>query len=74
MSAPNTNIERQEENHKPALLAIRGAVVFGCLMLLCAIVYAVANGTAPGERTVPGLNVVDDAPISERAATGVVTN
>lgn len=50
MSAPDTNIERQEEKHKPALLGIKGAMLFGGLMLLSALFFAVSNGTSPAER------------------------
>jgi hypothetical protein len=51
MSAPDTNIERQQDNHKAPLLGIKGAMLFGGLMLLSAMFYATSNGTAPSERT-----------------------
>lgn len=50
MSAPDTNIERQEKNHKAPLLGIKGAMLFGVLMLLLAIFFALSNGTAPSEQ------------------------
>jgi len=40
MSAPDTNIETQEQEHKPALLGIKGALAFGALMMLGLIFYA----------------------------------
>jgi len=29
MSAPDTNIDKQEKQHKPALLGVKGAMIFG---------------------------------------------
>lgn len=54
MSAPNTNIERQEKNHKPALLGIKGAMLFGVVMLLVIVFFAVMNGSQPSEETLIG--------------------
>lgn len=51
MSAPDTNMERQEQNHKPSLLGIKGAMAFGLLMLACAVAFAVNNGQAPTAET-----------------------
>ncbi|MBD3663620.1 hypothetical protein [Sulfitobacter aestuariivivens] len=34
MSAPDTNIEKQESRHAPALWGIKGAMIFGALMLI----------------------------------------
>lgn len=47
MSAPDTNIGRQEENHKASLLGIKGAMLFGGLMLLSALFFAFSNGSSP---------------------------
>lgn len=44
MSAPDTNIDKQEKQHKPALLGIRGAVVFGVLMVLLMLFFVIDNG------------------------------
>lgn len=33
MSAPDTNIEKQEKNHKPSLLGVKGAMIFGILAI-----------------------------------------
>ena len=51
MSAPDTNIEKQDERHKPALLGIKGAIIFGALMLLLVVIFSVARGgeTSIGE-------------------------
>ena len=47
MSAPDTNIEKQEERHKTALLGIKGAMVFGVLMVLIIIFLAVMRSNEP---------------------------
>ncbi len=47
MSAPDTNIEHQKANHAFPLLGIRVAMMFGALMLVSAVFYAVSNGTTP---------------------------
>ncbi|MEQ6248393.1 hypothetical protein ABMC89_05835 [Sulfitobacter sp. HNIBRBA3233] len=43
MSAPQTDVERQERRHKPSLFGIRGAMIFGGLMIVLLIVYNVMN-------------------------------
>ena len=32
MSAPDTNIDKQEKQHKPALLGVKGAMIFGIVV------------------------------------------
>ncbi len=58
MSAPDTNVETQEKQHKPALSGIRFALIFGALMMVGLLGYnlinagdgaAVSNATAEGE-------------------------
>ncbi|SFS72242.1 hypothetical protein SAMN04488040_1747 [Sulfitobacter marinus] len=44
MSAPDTNIDKQEHQHKPALLGIRGAMIFGVLMVMLLLFFVVDNG------------------------------
>lgn len=44
MSAPDTNIEKQEKRHKPALLGIKGAALFGVLMVLILLFFVIDNG------------------------------
>ena len=61
MSAPDTNVERQEVKHKPALLGIRGAMLFGVLMLIVVMFYAAMQGSAPNEvGTIQGSEVTTD--------------
>lgn len=63
MSAPDTNIERQKDRHKPSLLGIRGAMIWGALMLIGLIFFATLQGPAPMgsdvtiDPAVPGTNV-----------------
>ncbi len=44
MSAPDTNIETQEKKHKPALLGIKGAMIFGVLTVLVLLFFIIDNG------------------------------
>lgn len=52
MSAPDTNIDKQEQRHMPALLGIKGAMVFGVLMVLIVFFLAVMGG---GDDQVPAI-------------------
>ncbi|MBM1557340.1 hypothetical protein JQV19_11875 [Sulfitobacter mediterraneus] len=54
MSAPDTNIETQKENHRPPLLGIKGAMIFGGLMLLGVVIFALMNGSEPSADTLIG--------------------
>jgi hypothetical protein len=47
MSAPDTNVEKQEEKHKPALLGIKGVVGFAALLLVLFVGWVIINGQAP---------------------------
>lgn len=60
MSAPDTNTDTLEKRHRPALLGIKGAMVFGALMLLGLVGFnminagdgeAVTNANARGPET-----------------------
>jgi len=82
MSAPDTNIEAQERHHRPALLGIKGAMLFGALMLLGLIGFnminagdgaAVSNADTAG----PVTTTVDTdvyAPGTNSSATPTATN
>lgn len=52
MSAPDTNIDRQAERHKPSLIGIRGAMIFGVLMIVLMIAFTMSRGEAPTEDTI----------------------
>ena len=49
MSAPNTNVEKQEKKHKPALLGIKGAMIFAAALLLGLVTWLSYQGNEPGE-------------------------
>lgn len=67
MSAPDTNIDKQEKNHKASLLGMKGAVAFGAVMLILVIGFTLTNADDPlGDA---GLNPVDGA-AAETTATG----
>ena len=54
MSAPDTNIEKQETRHKPALLGIKGALIFGFLMILL-LLFVVLNNGRDGDESAASL-------------------
>jgi len=47
MSAPDTNVSKQKRRHRPALLGIKGAILFGVAMLLLLLLYSAYWGGAP---------------------------
>jgi len=47
MSAPDTNVEKQEEKHKTALLGIRGAMIFAAVLLLGLVLWLSYQGQEP---------------------------
>jgi cytoskeletal protein RodZ len=47
MSAPETNVEKQKKQHKPALMGIRGAVLFALVLLLGLIGWVASQGQTP---------------------------
>ncbi len=58
MSAPDTNPETQEKRHKPALLGIKGAMIFGALMIVILGFYVFSNG---GDDTADAVTNTDQA-------------
>ncbi|QFT60328.1 hypothetical protein FIU94_15980 [Sulfitobacter sp. THAF37] len=68
MSPPDTNVDKQEERHKPALLGIKGAMLFGVLMVLIVIFLAVIRGGDDADMPV-GVN--DDASSTEGSGVAV---
>ncbi|MGC1506685.1 MAG: hypothetical protein WA782_21410 [Sulfitobacter sp.] len=71
MSAPDTNIEKQKNNHKASLLGVKGAIGFGVLMLVLVIGFTMANSDDPQGDA--GLNPVDGA-AAETTITGTATD
>lgn len=47
MSAPDTNVEKQEKRHRPSLFGIKGAIIFGILMLLGVVGFNLINAGDP---------------------------
>ncbi|MEQ8902667.1 MAG: hypothetical protein RID11_16975 [Roseovarius sp.] len=47
MSAPDTNVEKQKKQHKPALIGIRGAMLFALVLLLGLIGWVASQGQTP---------------------------
>ncbi|MCX7559381.1 hypothetical protein OS190_07340 [Sulfitobacter sp. F26204] len=62
MSAPDTNIEKQEQKHKASLFGIKGAMLFGALMLVLVAVFTAINASDPQGDA--GLNATDGAAAS----------
>jgi len=56
MSAPDTNIEKQERRHAPSLLGIKGAMVFGVLMLLGVVGIAFNSNADSGATAYEGVS------------------
>jgi hypothetical protein len=44
MSAPDTNIEKQEKRHKPSLLGIKGAMLLGVVILFGIAIFTMIGG------------------------------
>lgn len=44
MSAPDTNTHKQEKEHKPSLLGIKGAMLFAVLAVLVVTLFMWGNG------------------------------
>jgi len=47
MSAPDTDVEKQEKAHKPVLWGIKGGVLFAVVLLLGLITWLAAQGQEP---------------------------
>lgn len=45
MSAPDTNIEKQEKRHRPSLFGTKGALVIGGLILVAVVLYSSISGS-----------------------------
>jgi hypothetical protein len=62
MSAPDTNIEKQEKQHKPALLGVKGAIIFGVVITAILGFILIGNGRE------------DHQPAAEEATQGITTD
>lgn len=70
MSAPDTNVEKQEKRHKPALLGIRAAMIFGALMMAGLAIYVMTNGD---EESADAVTNTDQATEPEASTPAVDT-
>lgn len=52
MSAPDTNVEREEQKHKTPLLGIGGSILWAGVLLVGLIVWISYNGSTPEEQGV----------------------
>tara|TARA_B110000879_G_C11144550_1_gene501787 strand:+ start:1048 stop:1296 length:249 start_codon:yes stop_codon:yes gene_type:complete len=67
MSAPDTNTSTEEAKHRPALLGIKGAMLFGAAMMIGLVGFNMVNsGNATAVSNTSGVNAE-----SEAAATDV---
>ena len=53
MSAPDTNIEKQTDRHKPPLVGMGAVVAFAGVLLLGMMIFLSANGNDPTEDEAP---------------------
>jgi len=45
MSAPDTNVDKQEKHHRPSLWGVRSAMAFGILILIGVVGYTFVVGS-----------------------------
>lgn len=64
MSAPDTNIEKQKERHRPSLAGMAIAAAFGVAMIAVLVVIVSARGEAPegAETQIDGRTGAVEAP------------
>ncbi len=58
MSAPKTDLEKQEKRHKAPLLGMRAVVLWSVVLLVLLVVFITFRGNDPG----------DGVPVSEEVA------
>lgn len=68
MSAPDTNVEKQEAKHKPSLMGIRGAMIFGALMMIGLAAFAMFRADDFGA------SAYDEGKSGEEAETSVIVD
>lgn len=49
MSAPKTDLEKQEKRHRTPLVGIAASVIFAAIALVVLLVFLFARGNEPGE-------------------------
>ena len=73
MSAPDTNVKKQERRHKPSLLGIKGAMIFGLLMLLGVFFYSAYYGGEPTANAVTNTDQAEQGDATTPAVDPVAT-
>ena len=66
MSAPDTNTSKQSRRHKPALIAIGLAILFGAAMMIGLGVFVADEG---GEPTAAGVTNTNEENVDDSSAT-----
>jgi cytoskeletal protein RodZ len=51
MSAPKTNLEKEEKRHRPALLGIKASLIYAAILLAALLIWLAARGDEPGEES-----------------------
>ncbi len=59
MSAPDTNVKKQERRHKVPLMGMKSVVVFAALALIALVFYTVLQTEDTGEETIDRLPAVE---------------
>ena len=47
MSAPQTNVEKQADRHRPSLIGIAAAVIFALVLLFFLVTWLASRGETP---------------------------
>ena len=70
MSAPDTNIEKQEHRHAPSLMGIKGAMIFGALMMMGLVFVAMFRADNFGASAYEGTPAEASAIVEEATEGG----
>ena len=62
MSAPNTNVEKQEKSHRPSLLGIRAGLVYAAVLLTGFVAYNfyMSGAEAPPAGAIAGSSITEE--------------
>ncbi|MWD26971.1 hypothetical protein E0K89_005715 [Aquicoccus sp. SCR17] len=56
MSAPDTNVEKEEKRHKPALFGVKGSIVVVLLLFVGWLIWLAVYSTAPEGNNEPQID------------------
>lgn len=65
MSAPETNVKKQEERHRGPLVGMRMVVIFALVLAAVVAVFIFARGNEPGEEQTEIENTAPAAAVEE---------